>query len=86
MAEAREEKDVDMGNTVILTVYLPLVIVGMALVIMWAMSAAGSRRATCRKHEEEEARRDSIKREAFFIMGSSAIHVGELPFEGKVSR
>lgn len=33
-----------MGNTVILTVYFPLVIVGMVLVIMWGMSAAGSRR------------------------------------------
>ena len=29
---------------------------------------------------EKGARRDSIEREAFFIMSSSAIHVGELPY------
>lgn len=29
---------------------------------------------------ERRARRESIKSEAFFILGSSAIHVGELPY------
>jgi hypothetical protein len=33
-----------MANIVIVTVYFPLVIAGMVLVIMWGMSAAGSRR------------------------------------------
>ena len=33
-----------MGDTVILTVYFPLIIGGMVLVIMWGMSAAGSGR------------------------------------------
>lgn len=32
-----------MGNTVMLAIYFPLVIVGMVLVLMWGMSAAGSR-------------------------------------------
>jgi hypothetical protein len=32
-----------MGSTVIVAVLLPLVTVGMVLVIMWGMSAAGSR-------------------------------------------
>jgi hypothetical protein len=31
-----------MGNITILTVYFPLIIGGMTLVIMWGMSAAGS--------------------------------------------
>jgi hypothetical protein len=33
-----------MGDTVMLAIYFPLVIVGMVLVIMWGMSAAGLRR------------------------------------------
>jgi hypothetical protein len=33
-----------MGDTIILTIFFPLVIVGMVLVIMWGMSAAGPRR------------------------------------------
>ena len=33
-----------MGGTVILAFYFPLIIGGMVLVIMWGMSAAGSRR------------------------------------------
>lgn len=32
-----------MGDTVILAIYFPAVIVGMGMVIMWGMSAAGSR-------------------------------------------
>jgi hypothetical protein len=31
-------------------------------------------------HRERRTRRDSIKREGFFITVSSAIHVGELPY------
>src|SRR4029077_12230973 len=31
-------------------------------------------------HRERRTRRDSIKREAFFITGSSAIQVGALPY------
>jgi hypothetical protein len=30
-----------MGDTVIFAIYFPLIIVGMVLVIMWGMSAAG---------------------------------------------
>ena len=33
-----------MGDTLMLAIYFPLVIVGMVLVIMWGMSAAGPRR------------------------------------------
>ncbi|TLY22672.1 MAG: hypothetical protein E6K66_07760 [Nitrospirae bacterium] len=33
-----------MGDTVILAIYFPLVIVGMVLVIMWGMSVVGPRR------------------------------------------
>jgi hypothetical protein len=33
-----------MGDTVMLAIYFPAVIVGMVLVIMWGMSAAGSHR------------------------------------------
>lgn len=33
-----------MGDTIILAVLFPLVMMGMVLVIMWGMSAAGSRR------------------------------------------
>lgn len=38
-----------MGDTVVLTVYFPLIIGGMVLLIMWGMSAAGSSR-TERNH------------------------------------
>ena len=38
-------------------------------------------------HGERSAHRDSITREAYFIRGSQAIHVGTLrTFEGKASR
>ena len=40
----------------------------------------GSHRHCVLVHGERRARRDSINREAFFIMGSSAVHVGELPY------
>ena len=33
-----------MGDTVMLAIYFPLVMVGMVLVIMWGMRAAGPRR------------------------------------------
>jgi hypothetical protein len=33
-----------MGDTVMLAIYFPLVIVGMVLVIMWGMSVVGPRR------------------------------------------
>jgi len=39
----QERKGADMGNTLILAVYFPLIIGGMVLVIMWGMSAAGAR-------------------------------------------
>jgi hypothetical protein len=43
-ADTREEgKGADMGHTLILAVYFPLIIGGMVLVIMWGMSSAGSR-------------------------------------------
>jgi len=45
LADEREErKDTIMGDTLMLAIYFPLVIVGMVLVIMWGMSAAGPRR------------------------------------------
>ena len=45
LADEREErKDTNMGDTLMLAIYFPLVIVGMVLVIMWGMSAAGPRR------------------------------------------
>jgi hypothetical protein len=37
-----ERKVSDMGNTVILTVFFPVIIAGMILVITWSMNAAGS--------------------------------------------
>jgi hypothetical protein len=42
--EREERKDTNMGNTLMLAIYFPLVIVGLVLVIMWGMSAAGQRR------------------------------------------
>jgi hypothetical protein len=42
-----------MGNTVMLAIYFPLVIVGMVLVIMWGMSAAGPRRNEYGQGENE---------------------------------
>jgi len=44
-----------MGNTVMLAIYFPLVIVGMVLVIMWgmSMSAAGSPRKGYDQGESE---------------------------------
>ncbi|MGH7220338.1 MAG: hypothetical protein ACREI1_08425, partial [Nitrospiraceae bacterium] len=39
--EREERKGTNMGDTVILAIYFPLIIVGMVLVIMWGMSAAG---------------------------------------------
>ena len=45
LADEREErKDTNMGDTLMLAIYFPLVIVGMVLVITWGMSAAGPRR------------------------------------------
>ena len=45
LADEREErKDTNMGDTLMLAIYFPLVIVGMVLVIMWGISAAGPRR------------------------------------------
>jgi hypothetical protein len=40
--EREERKGTNMGDTVILAIYFPLVIVGMVLVIMWGMSAAAA--------------------------------------------
>jgi hypothetical protein len=42
--EREERKDTNMGNTLMLAMYFPLVIVGLVLVIMWGMSAAGQGR------------------------------------------
>ena len=42
-----------MGDTVIWAIYFPIVIVGMVLVIMWGMSAAGSRREGFGQDESE---------------------------------
>ncbi len=39
--EREERKGTNMGDTVILAIYFPLIILGMVLVIMWGMSAAG---------------------------------------------
>ena len=39
--EREERKGTNMGDTLILAIYFPLIIVGMVLVIMWGMSAAG---------------------------------------------
>lgn len=39
--EREERKDTNMGDTLMLAIYFPLVVVGMVLVIMWGMSAAG---------------------------------------------
>ena len=43
-----------MGNTVMLAISFPLVIVGMVLVIMWGMSAAGSPRKRYDQGEREQ--------------------------------
>jgi hypothetical protein len=43
-----------MGNTVMLAISFPLVIVGMVLVIMWGMSAAGSPR---KRYDQDESER-----------------------------
>jgi len=42
-----------MGDTVMLAIYFPLVMVGMVLVIMWGMSAAGPRRNGYGQDESE---------------------------------
>jgi uncharacterized membrane protein YhaH (DUF805 family) len=42
-----------MGDTVMLAIYFPLVMVGMVLVIMWGMSAAGTRRNGYGQDESE---------------------------------
>jgi hypothetical protein len=42
-----------MGNTVMLAISFPLVMVGMVLVIMWGMSAAGSPRKGYDQGESE---------------------------------
>jgi hypothetical protein len=42
-----------MGDTVILAISFPLVIVGLVSVLMWGMSAAGLRRTGCSKGESE---------------------------------
>jgi hypothetical protein len=42
-----------MGDTLMLAIYFPLVIVGMVLVIMWGMSAAGPRRNGYGQDENE---------------------------------
>ena len=42
--EREERQGTNMGNTVILAISFPLVIMGMVLVIMWGMSAAGPHR------------------------------------------
>jgi hypothetical protein len=51
--EREERKGTNMGNTVMLAIYFPLVIVGMVLVITWAMSAAGPRRNGFGQDESE---------------------------------
>ena len=42
-----------MGDTVMLAIYFPLVMVGMVLVIMWGMSAAEPRRNGYGQDESE---------------------------------
>jgi len=42
-----------MGDTVMLAIYFPLVMVGMVLVIMWGMSAARPRRNGYGQDESE---------------------------------
>jgi hypothetical protein len=42
-----------MGDTVMLAIYFPLVIVGMVLVIMWGMSVVGPRRNGVGQDERE---------------------------------
>jgi hypothetical protein len=51
--EREERKDTNMGDTLMLAIYFPLVIVGMVLVIMWGMSAAGPRRNGYAQDESE---------------------------------
>ena len=51
--EREERKATNMGDTLMLAVYFPLVIVGMVLVIMWGMSAAGPRRTGYGRDESE---------------------------------
>ena len=52
--EREERKGTNMGDTIILAICFPLVIVGMVLVIMWGMSAAGSRRTGCSLGESKQ--------------------------------
>ncbi|HEY6288649.1 MAG TPA: hypothetical protein VIW48_04310 [Nitrospiraceae bacterium] len=42
-----------MGDTVMLAIYFPLVMVGMVLVIMWGMSVVGPHRTGCGQDERE---------------------------------
>jgi len=51
--EREERKGTTMGDTVMLAIYFPLVIVGMVLVITWGMSAAGPRRNGFGQDESE---------------------------------
>ena len=52
--EREERKGTNMGDTVILAIYFPLIIVGMVLVIMWGMSNAGSNRKGYGQDESEQ--------------------------------
>jgi hypothetical protein len=55
-----------MGDKVMVAVYFPLIITGLLLVIMWGMSAAGSRPigsnqgARARKHSHKFDRRTGV--------------------------
>ena len=51
--EREERKGTNMGNTVMLAIYFPLVVAGMVLVITWGMSAAGPRRKGYGQDESE---------------------------------
>ena len=52
--EREERKGTNMGNTVMLAIYFPLVIVGMVLVIIWGMSVVGPGRNGFGQDESEQ--------------------------------